>query len=626
MMLSSIASTTRMKNSLLHGLRHRENWALLAVLTGSAGLNFWNLSANGWANAFYTAAVQSGLHDSESFLFGSSDWGNSISVDKPPLSLWLMGISVRLLGFNSWGLLVPQALLGVATTWLIFVIIRKRASFWASLAAAIAYATTPIVVLLSRYNNPDPLLTFLMVLALETTLLGVETRRVRWFFGVGLLLGLGFLTKQLQVTLIAPALTLGVLMGLRMGWRKTMAAGGASIAAFVAVAAGWLAFVDLTPPQHRPYVGGSISNSLTELTLGYNGLDRISSQDNYVTGLIPSRYTSSGSDEGLLRLFNANFNQEVSWALALGLFCAVLSALVIRGRRACLLARTTLIWLLTVFLVLDFMGHDIHTYYTMSIAPPMALAIGLGVEAVVTAPTSAGRRIALGVGIALSTITSWLTLAALDLDPDVHWIPWSVLGFGLLGGVLTAVPPPAPWINKVAAASAFVGLAIGPLFTDAATLSHPQTGSNPLSGSLTSSFNSISRFLDDLRHGDPRWASEITMGASPSHTLVQLIQESPTPCRWAAATLAAQTAANWQLSVDRPVMPLGGFSAIDPNPTLDQFEQLARSKSICYYIDYPEMDTIAGNQSSTSSIVSWVRKTFPRIDIDGVSVYQLNRE
>ena len=77
-------------------------------------LYLWNLGASGWANSFYAAAVQAGSQSWTALLFGSSDAANAITVDKTPAALWVMGISVRLFGFNAWSMLVPQALMGVA--------------------------------------------------------------------------------------------------------------------------------------------------------------------------------------------------------------------------------------------------------------------------------------------------------------------------------------------------------------------------------------------------------------------------------------------------------------------------------------------------------------------------------
>jgi 4-amino-4-deoxy-L-arabinose transferase-like glycosyltransferase len=598
--------------------------ALLAVLAMSAGLNVWNLSANGWANAYYSAAVQSGLHNREALIFGASDWGNSISVDKPPLSLWLIGLSVRLFGLNSWSLLLPQALLGVATAALIFFIVRRRASGASALIAAAVYATTPIAVLLSRYNNPDPLLIFLMMLALEAALRGIESHRVGWFLIAGLLLGLGFMTKQLQVALIAPALTLAVLAAFRLDWRKHLTAAGAAITSFAAVAGGWLAFVDLTPAANRPYVGSSPTNSLTDLTVGYNGVNRIIDTDDAVVNLMPRQYVGTGQDAGFLRLLNGNYNQEATWLLPLGLISAVFIVWTLRRTRTTSLAIASATWLVTAYLLLSFMGNDIHTYYTMNLAPPLALTVGLGVHAFRINPRAKSSRWTLSLGVGLSGILSWLILESLDAGDLLSLFGWAALVLGLLASILIAFPLPTVWDSRVTAALAVAGLLLGPLATDLATIGHGQTGSNPVSGSLTKNPNSISHFLAGLSAGDPKWASDISHGAKPLPGLLSQL-ETRNDCRWPAATYPAQTAANWQLASNRAIMPVGGFSASDPSPTLYSFQKLVANGAVCYFLDYPELDAVTMNQSASGQIIGWVRSNFSHEVIDGVAVYRLTQ-
>ena len=87
---------------------------LPGLLLGTTLLYLVGLSGNGWANEYYAAAAEAGSRSWTAFLFGSLDSANFITVDKPPASLWVMDLSVRLFGLNSWSILVPQALEGVA--------------------------------------------------------------------------------------------------------------------------------------------------------------------------------------------------------------------------------------------------------------------------------------------------------------------------------------------------------------------------------------------------------------------------------------------------------------------------------------------------------------------------------
>ena len=182
--------------------------ALLALLAGTGVLYLWDLAASGWANAFYSAAAQAGSTNWEAFFYGSSDAGNSITVDKPPASLWVMSLSVRLFGLSSWSVLVPQALMGVATVGVLYLAVRRVAGPGAGLLAGVAMALTPVAVLMFRVNNPDALLVLLLTLAAYALTRAVEKAGARWLALVGVLVGFAFLTKMLQALLIVPAFAL----------------------------------------------------------------------------------------------------------------------------------------------------------------------------------------------------------------------------------------------------------------------------------------------------------------------------------------------------------------------------------------------------------------------------------
>ncbi len=249
--------------------------ALAALLIGTAVAYIWNLSANGWANSFYAAAVQAGSVSWKAFFFGSSDAANSITVDKTPLSLWPMELSVRVFGLHSWSMLLPQALMGVAAVALLWATVRRPFGPAAGLLAGLALAVTPVAALMFRFNNPDAALVLLMVAAAWAMTRAVADGRWRWLLLTGLFIGLGFLAKQLQVLLVVPALALTYLIAgpPRLGKRilQLFAAG----AAMVAGAGWWVLVAQFWPASDRPYFGGSQNNSIIELTLGYNGLGRL---------------------------------------------------------------------------------------------------------------------------------------------------------------------------------------------------------------------------------------------------------------------------------------------------------------------------------------------------------------
>ena len=143
----------------------RDRFALLGLLASTAVLYLWSLGASGYANEFYAAAVQAGTKSWKALLFGSFDSSNFITVDKPPLALWPMEISGRIFGFSSWSMLVPQAIMGVLTVWLLYATVRRWFGANAGLLAGGLLALTPVAVLMFRFNNPDAVMTLLIVAA-----------------------------------------------------------------------------------------------------------------------------------------------------------------------------------------------------------------------------------------------------------------------------------------------------------------------------------------------------------------------------------------------------------------------------------------------------------------------------
>ncbi len=247
------------------------------LLVGAAVLYVWGLS--GYGNEYYAAAVQAGTQSWKAWLFGSLDSGNAITVDKPPAALWIMTLSARVFGFNSWSLLVPQALEGVAAVALLYAAVKRWAGPAAGLAAGAALALTPAAVLMFRFDNPDALLTLLLVAAGYAVVRAVDAVSTRastwWLVAAGAAVGFGFLTKMGQALLIVPALGLVYLVAGPTRLRTRLWQLLAALAAMV-VSAGWfVALVELWPAADRPYIGGSTTNSLLELALGYNGIGRL---------------------------------------------------------------------------------------------------------------------------------------------------------------------------------------------------------------------------------------------------------------------------------------------------------------------------------------------------------------
>lgn len=260
------------------GRLRAEHLALVAIVALAAVMNTYALSQNGWANGFYSAGVKSMLRSLHNFVFVSSDPSGLISIDKPPLSLWLQVASAKAFGFTPLSVLLPEAICGVACVIVLYLALARPLGRGSALGAALCLAIFPAFVAISRDNNPDALLILLMSLACLTALKAIESGRLRSILLCGLLIGLAFNVKTLAAWLVVPPIAFAYLLcgagTLQRRLTQLLAAG--VLMAVISLA--WLTFVDLTPASKRPWVGSSRNNSELSLTFAYNGFGRLNGE------------------------------------------------------------------------------------------------------------------------------------------------------------------------------------------------------------------------------------------------------------------------------------------------------------------------------------------------------------
>jgi 4-amino-4-deoxy-L-arabinose transferase-like glycosyltransferase len=451
--------------ALVRGRPGEPRWArpaLLALLVLTAALYTIGLSRNGWANDFYAAAVQAGTRSWKAFFFGSLDAGNFITVDKTPASLWVMELSARAFGLNSWSLLLPQAAEGVATVALLYATVRRWHGPAAGLIAAAVAALTPVAALMFRFDNPDALLVLLMTAAAYATTRAIESGRIRWLMLIGALVGFAFLTKMLQGFLVVPAFALAYLVAGPRGLGTRLWQLLAAAVAMIVSAGWWVAIVQLTPAADRPYIGGSTSNSVLQLALGYNGLGRLDGNETGSVGFGGGAGPQFSGSAGLTRLFAADMGGQVSWLLPAALIgLASLAWLSWRAARTGRLparegawrlatrvpsaprgvlgpsgsgvspeggvppqasTASALLWggwLLVTGGVFSFMAGIIHPYYTVALVPAIGALTGIGAVELWRRRQHAAARLVLAAGIAATAVWAYLLL-----NRTPGWLPW----------------------------------------------------------------------------------------------------------------------------------------------------------------------------------------------------------
>ncbi|MFF0588715.1 ArnT family glycosyltransferase [Streptomyces sp. NPDC003781] len=414
--------------------------AFLGLLLATALLYLCNLSASGWANSFYSAAVQAGSQSWKAFFFGSLDAGNAITVDKPPAALWPMALAVRIFGLSSWSILVPEVLMGVGTVAVVYAAVRRRFSPAAGLIAGAVLALTPVAALMFRFNNPDALLALLMSVACYLVVRALEDGRTKWLVWAGAAIGFAFLAKTLQAFLILPPLALvyGVCAPVRL--RKRLGQLALATAAIVVSGGWWVAVVELWPASSRPYIGGSQNNSFLELTFGYNGLGRLNGEETGSVGGGGGPGGGSGGqwgETGWDRMFNSEIGGQISWLLPAALILLVAALLATRRAARTDTARASLlVWggsLLMTTAVFSYMAGIFHQYYTVALAPYLAAVIGMGAATLWERRERPWASLALAAAVTASAAWGYVLL---NRTPD--YLPWLRLPV-LVGGLLAAL-------------------------------------------------------------------------------------------------------------------------------------------------------------------------------------------
>jgi 4-amino-4-deoxy-L-arabinose transferase-like glycosyltransferase len=653
----------------------------------------WNLTASGWANQYYAAAAWAGSRNWTALLFGSLDAGNAITVDKPPASLWLMALSGRIFGFSSWSMLIPQAVLGVATVALLYAAVRRWSGHRTGLLAGALFALTPVVTLMFRFNNPDALLTMLLVAAGYALVRALEKASAWWLALVGVAIGFAFLTKMLQAFVILPVLALVYLVAaptsLPRRLRDLLIAGGALLVS----ALWWVGLVALTPASSRPYIGGTSDNNIWTLIISGNGLDRLLGNAARSAGAPggggagpTGTSTAFGGPAGWDRMFGDSFGTQVSWLLPAALI-GLVAAVWLRGRtprtdriRAALLLWGG--WTMITAAVFSFMGGVVHPYYGIALAPGIAAVVAVSVRELWRAREQWPSRAVLAAMVAVTGGWGWVLLGrAESWHPELRWIVAVAAVLGAAGflamttgtmatrrmtlavagmAAVTAVLPSAAYsLQTVSTGHSGSIPTAGPDGTG--ELDGGTSGAGPGSGTPGPAGPGMGEanqgndyaFPDESAFpggyappGGPSRGSPPDrpgVGADVDTEIVALLERTDTT--WAAAVIGSHSAAPLELSSDRSVIAIGGFSGGDDGPSLATFRQWVAEGKVSYFLlngsgEGPVGSGVArgdnldegpggvpgqgrGRTSPASEITTWVTENNTATTVGSWTVYDL---
>jgi 4-amino-4-deoxy-L-arabinose transferase-like glycosyltransferase len=544
--------------------------ALLGVIAFSAVLESVRLSQNGWANQYYSAAVRSMLGSLHNFFFVSSDPGGLITVDKPPLGLWLQTVSAAIFGFHPLSLLVPEVVCGVLAVVVVYFVVAPRAGVWAGVAAAATLAVFPSFVASARDNNLDALLILLMSLSCLTGLRAIERGSWRWLVATAILVGLAFNTKTLAAFLVLPGLGVGWLVCAPGSPRRRVGMLAGAIAVLAVVSLVWVVTVQLVPAGDRPYVGGTSDNSELTLSFGHNGLGRVLGERNApghivhaasVGGravLTAARVASGAQRQGGSissvgaagpgRLFDHALGDQGAWMLPLAL--AGLLALVVAVWRRREDRRLALLlvgggWFACEAVVLSVATGIVHPYYVSALGPGVAVMVGAGAAAFVEL---AKRRWELLV-LPIAGLVLTVFVARLLAHREFNYLPWLWKSEAIVIALAIVAMVASRRLAGPAIGVAVLATLAFPAVYSATVWQVPIQGTFPVAGPY---------IQDDLDY----------YGIPPDdvdsyRTLLRYVRARESGVRWDVLTQGANTAAVFTL-LDGRAAAMGGYGTIDP--------------------------------------------------------------
>jgi 4-amino-4-deoxy-L-arabinose transferase-like glycosyltransferase len=645
--------------SLVRGRPADPAWvrpALFGVVALAAVLCLWDLTISGYANSYYAAAVKSASVSWKAMFFGSLDPGSFITVDKPPLSLWVMGLSARVFGFSSFSLLLPQALETVASVALLYATVRRVFGPVAGLAAGAALALSPVTVAMARVDMPDALLVLLMVASAWLLVRAIETGRTKFLLWCGAVVGLAFMTKMLQGWMVVPALAAAYLLAgpprLLERVRQLAAAG----VAMVVVSAAWPVAVSLWPASSRPYIGGSTNGSVWDLIFGYNGFGRLTGAEGGGPGggggggFGGGGGGGFGGASGLWRMFNEEVGGQVAWLLPFAAVALIAGLWLTRRAPRTDLRRAGLVlfglWAIVHVAVFSTQQGIFHPYYVSALVPAVAALTGFGIVALVrwTRESWAGL-VALALGVGLS---AWVAVMVLDRTPDfapaLRTLIPAAAAIAVLGAVVLRLGLHARAAMAVAAVAATLALAAGPAAYSVATVGRSLAQNNVLAGPASAGRGGFGGPPSGF--GGPGGASAegtfAPTGARPagatggpggggavSSALVKYLESNQGSATYLVAASGSMTTAPIIIQTGKAVVTIGGFNGGDPAPTVSQLQQMVAKGELKYVLlgGGGGPGGGRGGGDSSSALQAWVQQhgtAVTGVSTGGATLYRVS--
>jgi 4-amino-4-deoxy-L-arabinose transferase-like glycosyltransferase len=599
--------------------------ALSGILLVSGFLGFFSAWNEGYGNPFYAAGVKSMLTSWHNFFFASFDPGGYVTIDKPPVALWLQALSAWIFGFKGWSLILPQALAAMISVALVYYLVKRGFGKTAGLLAALAMALTPIVAAVSRTNELDMILVMVVLFAAWALLMAAERGSFKLLLVSVALVGLGFNVKMLEAFMVLPACYLVYLLAPSLKFGKKLLHLLCATVLLLVVSLSWVTVVDLTPAAQRPYVDNSTTNSELELAIGYNGLQRVlprnlsraqnsgsrgqaeqrqatgfgqTPEDGAATQFHPGADVSGGTrlltgdrrpggmtgaaGEGgspsIFRIFNKQLAGQIIWLFPLALLGLLAAALRLRRDAVDgLVARRQQLWFwglwIAPMLAYFSISGNFRQYYMVMLAPGLAALVGLGAVALWTSYTEKGWQ-----GYLLpSALVANAALQACMLLRYPGWDNWLLPVAAGLTGASAAVLILMKLNNKehyqsIAKWAVTVGIAaliVSPAVWSITPIIYGTQVSMPYAGPELLGSRSENR---------------VQSSGSLNANLVAFLVSHNSTEKFLVAVPNASLAEPIILATGKPVMAVGGFSGRDDILTVAKLRQMVKDGEIRYFM------------------------------------------
>ncbi|HXW59301.1 MAG TPA: glycosyltransferase family 39 protein [Solirubrobacteraceae bacterium] len=640
--------------------------ALLAILALSAVLNVVRLSQNAYGNIFYSAGVRSMLRSWHNFLFVSFDPAGLITIDKPPLALWVQAASAKLFGFAPLPLLLPEAIMGVLAVLVLYLALTRSFGALAGLSGALALAVFPSFVAVSRVNGVDPLLILLMTLAADAALRACASGRWRALLWCAVLVGLAFNAKTLAAYLVVPGIVVAYALCAPGAASRRLAQLAVAGVLMLVISFAWIAFVEATPASERPYVGGSTNNTELGLTFDYNGLGRVEGevggpgQIPVGSGAIvhtqppaprarrapappsrahpaptrpatqahtapqPSRFLPDGRERdpiafggpvGPLRLFGTGLGDQGAWMLPFALLGLLATALVTLGagrdRRDPRLAALLVLggWFLVEAAVLSLSKGIVHPYYVAALGPGLAAMCGTGVVSfakLARGPLRDWRRVLAPLAIA-ATVAAQAVL--LRREQYLLWlVPVLIAGAAVAACALLSLRR----VARGVLAAAFALVLVAPTAYATTTWLAPVEGTFPAAGPKAATGSGLLGIgpVDEARD-----------------RLLQRYIETHEPTQPYELLAVASNTASPFILMGHDAAALAGYSGTDPAVSARELARMVAERHARYVILGGEFATRGGNAATLAVLrgcrelppTSW--QGSPPMYLDGLTLF-----